>query len=67
MSSIRKFSKLKNLKYDALELQPYLSDQSTSIKEKISLFKWRTRNKEHFGEKLPWWQHECPMSLLPAT
>ena len=48
-------SKVKSLQYKKLQMQPYLSSNSISLKKKIILFKARTRMlnvKWNFGEKI---------------
>ena len=49
-----KLSKMKNLKYDKLELQEYLKSQEISLRQKKMLYKFRTRMinvGDNFGNK----------------
>ena len=50
MERKEKKSKLSKLSYEKLELQKYLFDEKTTVAEKITAFKWRTRMAEGFGE-----------------
>ena len=40
---------MKNLTYEELKIQKYLTNKNTTVEEKITLFKWRTR-MENFVE-----------------
>ena len=44
------YSKLQNINYDDLSIQPYLIDEKTTISEKLILFKWRMQMEDSFGE-----------------
>ena len=43
-------SKLKNLTYNKLEIQSYLTQDNLTVMDKINIFKWRTLMVEGFGE-----------------
>ena len=43
LSLQKKHSKLKDLTYKEHKMKPYLRDSETTLEEKITLFKWRTR------------------------
>ena len=46
----RTLSKLDKLRYSELTMQSYLFDKKTTINEKITVFKWRSRMENTFGE-----------------
>ena len=62
MKKKKKHRKMNDLSYTKLEIKDYLRDEETSIEEKRTAFKWRTR-MENFGHNYKGGRRDIPCHI----